>query len=123
MIGQHRALCGGIARFFAADYGVTTKAGRKRRGYVQHLFQIEVPIIMLLLDMEDYYRKMNCDSLNFKINTINVKRYLLMLYSGIFIFAGFLLQVIKKLLELRVTIGILIEFNVIHVSSFHSKIW
>ena len=66
MIGQHRALCGGIARFFAADYGVTTK----RRGYVQHLFQIEVPIIMLLLDMEDYYRKMNCDSLNFKINTI-----------------------------------------------------
>ncbi len=70
MIGQHRALCGGIAWFFAADYGVTTKAGRKRRGYVQHLFQIEVPIIMLLLDMEDYYRKMNCDSLNFKINTI-----------------------------------------------------
>ena len=70
MIGQHRALCGGIARFFAADYGVTTEAGRKRRGYVQHLFQIEAPIIMLLLDMEDYYRKMNCDSLNFKINTI-----------------------------------------------------
>ena len=51
MIGQHRALCGGIARFFAADYGVTTKAGRKRRGYVQHLFQIEVPIIMFLLDI------------------------------------------------------------------------
>lgn len=33
MIGQHWALCGGIARFFAADYGVTTEAGRKNRRY------------------------------------------------------------------------------------------
>ena len=43
------------------------------------------------------------------LQKLNVKRYLLMLYSGIFIFAGFLLQVIKKLPELRVTIGIFIN--------------
>lgn len=40
MIGQHRALCGGIARFFAADYGVTTEAGRKIGGMIMNNIEI-----------------------------------------------------------------------------------